>query len=119
MFMKYKVLIFTKSIRFHALGMRAIDFSHKNTPKMLDFGKKFPTSKPCHLRSLIRSSTVFFYIKKPTPSAVIKATRAFLQFVVVTVTSTPQRLGVVVTAAAQLAYVVSLTTKLFSYSINV
>ena len=38
--MKYKGLIFTKSIRLHASGMCAIDFSHKIIPKMLDFNKK-------------------------------------------------------------------------------
>ena len=46
MLMKYKRLIFTKSIRFHALGMHAIDFSHKNTPKMLDFEKNFRLQNP-------------------------------------------------------------------------
>ena len=49
--MKYKKLNFTKCIRFHVSGMRVIDSSHKNTPKMLVLKKeKFPTSEPYHLR---------------------------------------------------------------------
>jgi hypothetical protein len=44
--MKYKRLIFTKSIRFHISGIYAIDFSHKNTPKMLDFEKNFQLQNP-------------------------------------------------------------------------
>jgi len=33
-------------IRFHVSGMRAIDFSHKNIPKILDFEKNFRLQNP-------------------------------------------------------------------------
>ena len=55
--MKYKRLIFTKSICLHALGMREIDFSYQLTPKMFDFEEKISDFRTL-LRSLIRSSTI-------------------------------------------------------------